>query len=149
MEIRKATHDDLEIISEFQQRMALETENTKLSRDIVTMGVKSVLDDQSKGFYNLATDSGRVVACHMITPEWSDWRNAWVWWIQSLYVLPEYRRKGIFRKMYRHLQEVIGNDKTVAGIRLYVVAGNITAQKAYDDMGMDGEHYRVFEWMKE
>lgn len=148
MIIRKAGMSDLDILVDFQVRMARETEDLELNKETIRHGVLSVLHDSGKGFYHVAEIEGKVIACHMVTYEWSDWRNAMFYWIQSLYVAPEHRRSGVFRKMYQYLCQRAKDLPGVAGIRLYVVHTNERAQKAYEDMGMDGDHYRMFEWIK-
>lgn len=145
--VRTAVKADAEIIIAFQKAMAMETENLRLNDDAVCNGVHAVFLDKGKGRYYVAEDDGRVIASLMITYEWSDWRNAVVWWFQSVYVIPEYRRKGVFRMMYDHIK-VEGLKEGIAGMRLYVESANIRAQKTYSAMGMNGEHYRTFEWMK-
>lgn len=144
--IRKATPDDAGSIIRFQQALATETEGLELQRDIVTKGVMAVFRDAGKGQYYMAEDNARVVASLMITYEWSDWRNAYVWWFQSVYVIPEYRRKGIFRMMYDYIKKA-GVADGIAGLRLYVDSENVRAQSTYKAMGMDGEHYKTYEWM--
>ena len=144
--IRKATPDDAPAIIRFQQAMAMETEGLALESEIVTRGVMAVFRDERKGQYFVAEDKGTVVASLMITSEWSDWRNANVWWFQSVYVIPEYRRKGIFRLMYDHVKRE-GLAVGIAGLRLYVDSGNLRAQQTYEAMGMDGRHYLTYEWM--
>lgn len=146
--IRYAHHSDADVIAGFQLKMALETEQLELDPEVVKLGVTSVLNDSSKGFYLVFEEAGRVAGCLMITKEWSDWRARWVWWIQSLYVLPGLRQKGIFKRMYDYLVSVLERDPDVAGIRLYVDRTNIRARKVYEAIGMDGEHYQLFEWMK-
>lgn len=84
----------------------------------------------------------------MITTEWSDWRNGVFWWIQSVYVLPDYRRRGIYRRMYQFIQELAANEPNVCGFRLYVEQDNLRAQKTYTAMGMDQSPYRIFEELK-
>ena len=84
----------------------------------------------------------------MITYEWSDWRNGNVYWIQSVYVLPEYRGKGVFKEMYLHIKLSVKETPGLSGIRLYVDKHNHRAQKVYNKIGMDGSHYQLFEWMK-
>jgi ribosomal protein S18 acetylase RimI-like enzyme len=148
IEIRKADASEAPVIAAFQLAMALETENLVLDVNTVHKGVQAVFEDPSKGFYLVADDGDQVAASLMITPEWSDWRNRTVWWIQSLYVIPEMRRKGIFRKMYDWLQQQIRQDDSIGGIRLYVDKTNTLAQKVYEELGMDGEHYRFYEAMK-
>jgi GNAT superfamily N-acetyltransferase len=144
--IRKATSNDAGSIIAFQQAMAMETEGKELKSEILSAGVKAVFDDPGKGLYYVAEDEGATVASLMLTYEWSDWRNANVWWFQSVYVLPEYRRKGIFRMMYVHIRsEALAAG--IAGLRLYVESENHRAQKTYEAMGMDGHHYKTYEWM--
>jgi GNAT superfamily N-acetyltransferase len=144
--IRKATPDDAQQIIAFQKAMAMETEGIALRDGLVTKGVMAVFDDTTKGLYYVAEDNGEVVASLMITYEWSDWRNANIWWFQSVYVIPGYRRKGVFKMMYENVkQEGIG--MRIAGLRLYVESENNRAQRTYEAMGMDGAHYRMFEWM--
>lgn len=144
--IRKATPDDATAIISFQQAMALETEGMELKTDLITRGVRAVFDDPTRGHYYVAEDQGMVVASLMITFEWSDWRNANIWWFQSVYVIPDYRRKGIFRLMYEQVKKE-GLEQGIAGLRLYVESENVRAQKTYEAMGMNGSHYRTFEWM--
>jgi ribosomal protein S18 acetylase RimI-like enzyme len=144
--IRKAIPDDAGAIVRFQQAMAMETEGMELKTEVVTKGVMAVFHDQKKGQYYVAEDNNSVVASLMITFEWSDWRNANIWWFQSVYVIPDYRRKGIFRMMYDHVKKT-GVAEGIAGLRLYVEAENIRAQRTYEAMGMDGAHYKTFEWM--
>jgi ribosomal protein S18 acetylase RimI-like enzyme len=144
--LRKASPDDAPAIISFQQAMAMETEDMALKQDVLTDGVMAVFSDQAKGQYYVAEEDGAVVASLMITYEWSDWRNANIWWFQSVYVIPEYRRRGIFRMMYDFVKEE-GMKNGIAGLRLYVESANLRAQKTYEAMGMNGSHYRTFEWM--
>jgi GNAT superfamily N-acetyltransferase len=148
MIIRKATIDDAESIIDFQQKMAWETEQMTLVPEIINKGVNAVFQDSLKGQYWVAENSGEIVASLLITYEWSDWRNCNVWWFQSVYVLPEYRRKGIFRSMYHHIKdEAVRNS--IGGLRLYVETNNINAQNTYEALGMQSLHYKMYEWMKE
>jgi len=144
--IRKATSDDAPAIVSFQKAMAMETEGMELDSDVVTEGVMALFDDAGKGQYFVAEEQDTAVASLMITYEWSDWRNANIWWFQSVYVIPGYRRKGVFRMMYDHVKKE-GMEQGIAGLRLYVESENIRAQKTYEAMGMNGQHYRMFEWM--
>ncbi|MGB8490895.1 MAG: GNAT family N-acetyltransferase [Bacteroidales bacterium] len=145
--IRKALQSDAPYIIDFQLRMALETENLKLVPEIVTEGVNAIFSDPSRGQYYVAGAEGRVVASLLITYEWSDWRNRNVWWIQSVFVIPEYRRQGIFRKMYEFIRDQ-AEKHDVAGLRLYVETGNTRARKTYEALGMSSEHYSFYEWMR-
>lgn len=150
MEIRyrDATRDDVDVIVQFQRDMAVETEGVTLDAAICSRGVRGVFDDRSRGRYFVAEAGGRVVASLLITSEWSDWRNGVVWWIQSVYVVPQMRRQGIYAGLYEHVRALASADPSVRGIRLYVDRTNKPAQEVYRRLGMNGEHYLVFEWMK-
>jgi GNAT superfamily N-acetyltransferase len=148
IEIQRAAISDIERIAGFQVAMALETENLGLDPATVLRGVQAVFDDPSKGFYVVARADGETIGSLMITYEWSDWRARTVWWIQSLYVIEKWRRQGIFRQMYDWLMAIILDDSAIGGIRLYVDLTNTKAQKVYDSIGMDGNHYRFYEFMK-
>lgn len=146
--IRKATPEDAPSIIDFQQKMAWETEQLALKNELVTQGVNAVFENNARGQYWIAEDNGQVVASLLITYEWSDWRNANVWWFQSVYVLPAWRRTGIFRSMYNNIKgeaDKIG----VAGLRLYVETSNKKAQLTYEALGMKCEHYTMYEWLRE
>ena len=146
-EVRKAIPEDLQSIAEFQIKMAWETERFALSPETVTNGVKAVFDKTGRGQYWVATDNGKVIASLLITYEWSDWRNTDIWWIQSVYVISDFRRKGVFRKMYSHIKAE-AEKQNIAALRLYVETNNVTAQKTYEAIGMKSEHYRLYEWLK-
>lgn len=145
---REASPDDAGAIVEFQVAMARETEDVELDRGILSRGVAAVFANSSLGRYYIAEAGGRAAASLMITYEWSDWRNGMVWWIQSVYVVPELRRRGIYAGLYLHVKTIVDADAAVRGIRLYVDERNRQAQEVYARLGMNGEHYRVFEWMK-
>jgi ribosomal protein S18 acetylase RimI-like enzyme len=143
--IREARIIDSERIIDFQKKMALETENIILDHDTINQGVHAVFADPHKGKYYVAECDNEVIGSLLITYEWSDWRNSFVWWIQSVYIQPDHRRQGVFKEMYRHVRE-IAMQNLVAGLRLYVEIENIKAQKTYEAMGMNGTHYRMYEW---
>ena len=146
--IRKATPKDASIIIDFQQKMAWETEQMILVPEIIDKGVKAVFADSTRGQYWVAEEKGNVVASLLITYEWSDWRNSNVWWFQSVYVLPDFRRSGIFRSMYLHIKDE-ADKQGVAGLRLYVERNNSRAQLTYEALGMISGHYTMYEWLKE
>lgn len=146
--VRKAIPGDAPVIIDFQQKMAWETEKMRLKTETVTKGVNAVFEDKSRGEYYVAEADGRVVSSLLITYEWSDWRNRNVWWFQSVYVLPDFRRQGIFREMYTFIKEK-ALDQGVAGLRLYVETGNTRAKMTYESLGMNSEHYSFYEWMRE
>ena len=145
---RDAVPEDAAAILDFQVAMALETEEVVLDRAITTRGVHAVFEDPSLGRYFIAEADGRVIASLMITYEWSDWRNGMVWWIQSVYVIPEFRRRGVYAGLYQHVKALVEATPAIRGIRLYVDDRNRPAQDVYTRLGMNGEHYKVFEWMK-
>lgn len=146
--IRRATTEDADAIIDFQQAMAWETEHMTLNPETLRQGVISVFHTAGRGQYWVAEDDGIVIASLLITYEWSDWRNANVWWFQSVYVLPAWRRKGIFRAMYRRIRSE-AEKHCVAGLRLYVESANYTAQQTYEAMGMQSRHYKMYEWMRD
>jgi GNAT superfamily N-acetyltransferase len=146
--IRKAIPSDAPVIIDFQQKMAWETEEYALETETVTKGVNAVFTNPSRGQYWVAEDEGVVIASLLITYEWSDWRNTNVWWFQSVYVLPAHRRTGIFRSMYDFIKNE-ADRQNVAGLRLYVESNNKRAQNTYEALGMQSEHYIMYEWMKE
>ena len=144
MNISTGTHNDIEAISGFQIAMALESEGAVLDPEKVHNGVTAVMEDESKGRYIVARIEGRPVASLMITREWSDWNSSWYWWIQSVYVTPEYRGQGIFRAMYTRVIE-IAKEQNVAQVRLYVDRHNTDAQQVYQKLGMEECHYLMYE----
>jgi GNAT superfamily N-acetyltransferase len=147
MHYREAVPADASAIIEFQLAMARETEELELDRDILTRGVEALFADPNLGRYYVAEEDGRVAGSLMITFEWSDWRNGMVWWIQSVYVTPDFRRRGVYAGLYAHVKSMV-EQLAVRGIRLYVDKRNKPAQEVYTRLGMNGEHYLVYEWMK-
>jgi ribosomal protein S18 acetylase RimI-like enzyme len=145
---REGLPSDAAAIVDFQIAMARETEDFALDRKTCTRGVEAVFSDRSLGRYFVAEIDSNLIASLMITMEWSDWRNGVVWWIQSVYVRPEYRRRGVYAGLYDHVKRIAEANDMVKGIRLYVDKRNAAAQEVYRRMGMNGEHYQVFEWMK-
>ena len=147
--VRDAERLDIPAIVLFQQRMARETEDIELDGDVVTRGVTALFEDPARGQYLLAVIDGDPAGCLMLTPEWSDWRAGTVLWIQSVWVESRYRGRGVYRALYDHVKRRATADESIRGIRLYVDQRNERAQAVYRALGMDGEHYRVFEWMKD
>ena len=136
--------DDIESIVQFQAKMAMESEGTTLDLEKVTKGVTAAMNDESKGIYWVAKVNGKAIGSLMVTREWSDWNNEWYWWIQSVYVLPDYRKHGIYKAMYSTLKEVAKENK-VSQIRLYVDKTNHPAQQVYQRLGMHESHYLMYE----
>jgi ribosomal protein S18 acetylase RimI-like enzyme len=128
--------------------MALETENITLDIATLSQGIHKLFKDSTKGRYYVAEENGEVIGCLMTTYEWSDWRCGNVIWIQSVYIASTHRGKGVYKKMYEHIQQMVMNDPDYRGIRLYVDKTNKPAQQVYEKLGMNGEHYQVYEWMR-
>lgn len=145
--VRLAKEEDSSKIIEFQLKMAKESEDIDLDVKNLSNGVNSVFQDEKKGRYYVVEKDNIIVGSMLNTYEWSDWRNQWVIWLQSVYIVEAHRRKGLFRLMYEHIQLLVKKDKNIAGIRLYVDSTNHNALKTYASVGMDGDHYKVFEWM--
>lgn len=148
LEIRAARPGDAGTIVDFQLAMARETEDLELDRGTVSRGVEAVLSDPAKGAYWVAGSAGRIVGSLLTTFEWSDWRNGTVLWIQSVYVLPESRGRGVYRALYEHLRRRVEADPGLKGLRLYVDRRNTAAQRVYERLGMTSEHYLTYEWLK-
>jgi GNAT superfamily N-acetyltransferase len=146
--VREARRADSGTIVGFQIRMAEESEGLTLDPQTVASGVAAVFDDPAKGRYYVAEADGRVVASLLTIPEWSDWRNATVLWIHSLYVVPDARRRGVFRRLYGELKRMVEEREDLAGLRLYVDKTNRAAHEVYRAMGMTCEHYDLYEWLK-
>ncbi len=143
--IRSATPEDAGFLSHGNVAMALEAEHKTLDRVVVDAGVRAVLADTAKGRYFVAELGGRPVGQLMVTYEWSDWRNGTFWWIQSVYVLPEARRKGVFRALFEYLAATARDAGNVCGIRLYVDRDNERAQQTYRQCGLEDAGYAVME----
>ena len=148
MKFKQAKQTDYKLIAGFQQKMAIETENYQLNIDTVTKGGQAVFNDITKGKYYIVEEDEKIIASLLTTYEWSDWRNSQVVWIQSVYVLPKYRGLGVFKLMYSEIKKIVSENENYSGIRLYVDKTNSNAIKVYNKIGMQGEHYSLFEDMK-
>ena len=148
MIIRRASNADAPALSQFNQNMAFETEGIKLIPEVIDAGVKTMIENPQMGFYLVAEDQGTIAAALMTTTEWSDWRNGLFWWIQSVYVLPDYRRQGLYRKLYDEVQSLAENEPGVCGFRLYVEHDNVVAQQTYRALGMEETNYKLYEELK-
>lgn len=146
--IRKAKPSDAQAISRFNQAMALETEGKSLIPDLVDAGVRRLIGEPSLGFYVVATDGDDIVACLLVTHEWSDWRNGLFWWIQSVFVQQGWRRQGVYSSLYEHVQELAAAEPQVCGFRLYVEKDNVIAQQAYAALGMGATDYLIYEELR-
>ena len=144
--IRPAILDDLDAIVAGNIGLAEESEQLRLDEATLRAGIRALLEARAPGRYWIAESNGVVVGQLLITFEWSDWRNRMVWWIQSVYVSPTARRRGVFRALYEHARRE-AQSQGVGGLRLYVDITNSRAQAVYSALGMKGDHYRVFEDM--
>ncbi|WP_158769376.1 GNAT family N-acetyltransferase [Paraglaciecola sp. L1A13] len=143
--IRKAQVSDINALVNFNQLMAKETEDMELDSDILTLGVSNLINDVSKGFYLVAEVDSQVVGSLMVTTEWSDWRNSEFWWIQSVYIVPKFRRKGLYSALYNEVKSLGDKAQNVCGYRLYVERENRVAQRTYEALDMDESHYLMYE----
>jgi len=145
VKIRKALRKDAATLVDFNLRMAKETEDKQLDSGVLTSGVNAVLEDPKRGFYLVAEVDGEVSGSVMVTTEWSDWRDGAFWWIQSVYIAPRFRRRGVFRALYEEVREQARNTARVCGCRLYVERENATAQATYAQLGLAETKYKVYE----
>ena len=143
--IRRATPADAPVLVAFNAAIAWETEHKRLDPAVLAAGVGAVLADPARGFYTVAERGGEVVGQMMITYEWSDWRNGWFWWIQSVYVAEIARREGVFRVLYRAIEQRAAADPSVIGLRLYFETENARAQATYRALGMSDTAYGMME----
>ena len=148
IQVRPARAADADDIARFNLAMAQETEGKALDPAKLRAGVDAVFADSRHGFYLVAEVDGANVGCLMITYEWSDWRDGIVWWIQSVYVRPQFRGQRVYAGLNAFIRDLASSDDHIKGIRLYVDERNSRAKVVYARLGMIGEHYRVFEWMK-
>lgn len=142
--ITRGKASDIEAIVRFQADMAMESEGTMLDMNRLTLGVTSAINDEQKGTYLVARANDTPIGSLMVTREWSDWNNMWYWWIQSVYVMPEYRNQGVYRAMYTTLKNM-AKENGVSQVRLYADRTNHSAQQVYRHLGMTESHYLMFE----
>ncbi len=143
--VRRATTADLGTLVAFNQAMAVETEDKTLDGPTVTAGVRRALEDPNRSIYFVAEAGGDVVGQTMFTLEWSDWRNGFFWWIQSVYVTPDFRGRGVFRALYEHIRSLAKEREDVCGLRLYVDRSNQRAIETYRKLGMTLTDYLLCE----
>ena len=144
---RFAVADDVTTLAGFNQAMAFETEEKTLADGDALTAVDAVLRDPGHGFYVVADVGREVAGALLVTYEWSDWRNGRFWWIQSVYVRPAYRRRGIYRTLHEFVRNRARSAGNVVGLRLYVERDNTAAQRAYATLGMNETVYRMYEEM--
>ena len=143
--IRRGIKSDVDALVKFNQSMAFETEGKQLDPESLLKGVASVFEDERKGFYVVAeTRMGAIAGGLLVVYEWSDWRNAWFWWLTSVYIIPDFRGHGIYRRLYDFVKEEARGQGDVHGFRLYVDLENTDAQKVYEKVGMFASRYLLF-----
>lgn len=142
---RPARSDEAGLLVEFNRAMAEESEDKGLDTTVLQRGVRYLLDHPADGFYLIAERNGEVAGSLMVTYEWSDWRNGRFWWIQSVYVLPAHRRRGVYRVLHDKVRDMAGADAEACGLRLYVERDNHGAMATYRALGMHETHYRMYE----
>lgn len=145
MQVRLARPEDRLVIADFNVRLAEETESLRLDPDVVSAGVEAVLLDRLKGAYYVAEVDGSLAGQIMVTHEWSDWHNSDMWWLQSVYVRQEFRRRGVFRGLFEHVARLARQDGHVCSVRLYMHRANARAQQTYQEAGMENTPYVVME----
>ncbi|PSR00686.1 MAG: GNAT family N-acetyltransferase [Bacteroidetes bacterium QS_9_68_14] len=147
--VRRAERGDLGVLVRFARAMARETEDKALAPATVRAGIRAALNEPARGTYFVAEsgaeDDEEAAGALMVTREWSDWRNAFFWWIQSVYVPPAWRRQGVYRRLYEHVRCRAQSEDDVCGLRLYVERENAAARAAYEALGMRETHYRMYE----
>jgi GNAT superfamily N-acetyltransferase len=143
--IRRGEARDVETIVAFNRAMAAESEGRDLDAVVARAGVEGLLARPQAGFYLVAESRGQVLGSLMVTPEWSDWRNGFFWWVQSVYVRPEARRRGVYRALYARVGALARQQGDVCGLRLYVERQNLVARATYEALGMAETPYRLYE----
>ena len=143
--VRKANQKDAVSIVKMNKDLALETGSITLDDQVISLGVAHCLKDSAKGSYFLAEYEGVVIGQLMFTFEWSDWRNGWIWWLQSVYVDPDFRGKGAFKSLFHHVEMLALAQLDVVAIRLYVEMHNLPAKEVYQKVGMQHAGYEVFQ----
>jgi ribosomal protein S18 acetylase RimI-like enzyme len=142
--IREACESDLPSLVEYNLALAKETENLDLNKDTLRLGIQNSFALQGCHYF-VAETEGNVVGQTMITSEWSDWRNGTIWWMQSVYVHPSYRKQGVFSKIFKHIETIAKKKSTIQSLRLYVMQNNQAGLKTYQSVGMNNTGYLVYE----
>ncbi len=142
--VREACASDISTLIEYNRALADETENISLDKDILRLGIEKALE-LKECHYFVAELDGKIVGQTMITSEWSDWRNGVMWWMQSVFVHPDHRKRGVFQSIFMHIESLAGKNPEVKALRLYVMQDNQAGRSAYQNLGMDDSGYVVYE----
>jgi ribosomal protein S18 acetylase RimI-like enzyme len=145
IKVRRATAAEAGRIADYNRALAMETEGLALNERTVSAGVVELMGHPERGFYLVGEVAGAVAGCLLITYEWSDWRNKMFWWIQSVYVKPDMRGRGVYSALYEKAEELAAQAGNVCGFRLYVHQSNLRAQEVYRNLGMQQTEYLVYE----
>ncbi len=145
MIIRRALAQDENELAEFNSSIARETEGVELIPEVIGAGVKAMIENPHMGFYLVVELDNGIQASLMVTTEWSDWRNGTIWWMQSVYVHPSYRKQGVFHEIFKHIETIAANTPSIQSLRLYVMKNNETGLKTYQSIGMSSSGYLVYE----
>ncbi len=144
MQIRYATKNDIPFIADFNSAMAKETEGKPLDFQLLMAGVNAVINDEEKGFYLVAIENDTIIGQLLVTKEWSDWRNGYFWWIQSVYVHLDYRNQHVFKAMFQYVKNLARDEGNICGLRLYVDKSNSIAKNVYQNMGWVETEYLMY-----
>jgi len=147
-EIREAEKSDLDVLMNFSLHIAEETEAKILNQEKVRSGIKSVLDDPSKGIIFVACDKKIVIGCFMINGrEWSEWRNGYILWLTGTYTAVEYRRMGVRKALFDFAVRWGKSQPQVIGLRGYRHKLNNAIHSAALTGGMQETEYRINEYL--
>lgn len=146
MIVDKANFEDANAIAENNILLAKESENITIDYETVLKGVKNLISNEKNGFYLIAKNNkNKIIGQLMITYEWSDWHNNLIWWIQSVYVVNSFRKKGVLKQLFNSIKNrAIENN--IDTLRLYVYKDNLLAKKAYEKIKMSKKPYEFFEY---
>jgi len=143
--IREADDSDVLTLIEYNRALAKDTENLSLDIDVLRRGIQTALKLENCYYFVAEIERGNVIGQTMITSEWSDWRNSEIWWIQSVYVHPDYRKQGVFRKIFMHIENISKKSRLIKSLRLYVMKDNLIGIESYKNLGMNNSGYLVYE----
>lgn len=141
--VRRARDSDLDSLVSFTVAEAREAEGLDMEVATVRRGVVAGLASGSVAVYWVVeSDEGDVVASTSVVKEWSDWHARHYWWIQSMYVVPDHRGRGL-SKMLIEAVSIEASKDGATDLRLYVHKNNERAIAAYRRCGFDDSSYAI------